>query len=228
MKTTMIKEKPFKFIKIKRLDMDNVDPYWMLMVDTKYRLEKYLQKYGEHIGMEYLELREDREYMDKRGRDGHYRNTEQLVMHHTIINEKEKMKNGEREEFANFVMGTFVSDIILVEEKFITPKVKTFLECGSIMVNQKNGWHPGTNYAKNIFYDGPMYEIIDIIEKDEYVFPDEKVQNIKISQWVEGKHWYAQAYGCTVEIEGRIKWDTKNEAMEAVNKYIEEHREIIK
>jgi hypothetical protein len=230
METTMnIKEKKYKFIKIRRLDMSADTPaYWMLLIDTAYRLEKYLEVYGEHIGMEYLDLRKNREYMDKKGIDGHYRNREQLVMHHTIADEKEKMKNGEREYLPRHIMGTFVSDIVLIEEKFISPKVKCFIEDGSIMVNHNNGWHPGKNYIKNRFYEGPMYEIVDIIEKDEYIYPDEKIQNIKISQWVEGKHWYAQAYGCTVEVNGRIKWDTQKEAMEAVTKYIEEHKEIIK
>lgn len=70
-----------------------------------------------------------------------------------------------------------------------------------------------------------IHEIVEEIEKDNLVYPEEfSIDNVKYLQWYNGKHWYAKMGKIDIVDEnGNQKWNTREEAENAVKKYIEKY-----
>lgn len=65
------------------------------------------------------------------------------------------------------------------------------------------------------------YEILEERLSESLVYPE---PTIKVSQWPEGSHYYATVDNVQVEIDGKVKWNTAQEAEEAAKKFIKNKR----
>jgi len=212
---TETEQKPYKFVKVKRNDIPDhmrvnqygkrIDTYWALHIDTEERLLTYLQNdpnmiqaisdvWDRIIGRSKLGLG-----------GGHWRNQTSLVIAQSLFG-LPFPDSKELEAFKKQISLIELTDH--VNKTFNKGKVDMFLKEGEIMVNSVGGMYCPKWVEQ---------EILDTIESDELIFPEE--ERIKVSQWVEGKHWYAKVDKTTVEWKGRTKWDTREQALECALKF---------
>lgn len=83
---------------------------------------------------------------------------------------------------------------------------KTLADTGRVFIGSNGG------------YFGMMseLEILDTHMVDKFVLPTEKV---RIIQWPGGEHFYAKIGNQDVVVNGKQKWDTREEAEEAAKKF---------
>ncbi len=97
------------------------------------------------------------------------------------------------------------------EQKIFASKVKTLLKFGTLYLREIGSYTiPGEDFV-----------ISDTVESEQMVYPEYTPADIKLSQWINGTHWYAKIKNLTVEIDGKMKWDSKHEAITAANSFFE-------
>lgn len=77
-----------------------------------------------------------------------------------------------------------------------------------------------------ISFDDRFSTIYDEVYKDSIVFPDidrPTIEDVNFMQWDGGKHWYAKIGKIDVVVNGEQKWNTKDEAIKAAKKFINEN-----
>lgn len=108
---------------------------------------------------------------------------------------------------------TIIEDCSVIDDVFLSPLHRLYREFGIVVVGVNGGFHQ---------FDGD-YEVLEEVISDVYKFPEEKYTkwDIKISQWVNGKHWYAKVGNVDVHDNGgNMKWDTYDEAEKWAKAYI--------
>jgi hypothetical protein len=93
-------------------------------------------------------------------------------------------------------------------DEMVSIKMKYLLLYGKIYINENNGF----------MFPSVDHEIEDTTECNG--FPQFKKSDIKISKWEGGKHYYPTLNGHTISVNGREKWNTEQEAMEAATKWL--------
>lgn len=90
---------------------------------------------------------------------------------------------------------------------------KAIDEYGSIYVQWTGGWMVGSivEYGKPKYSENPRNFPKNYTDED-----------IKLSKWPGGKHWYAKVGTMDVEVDGQVKWNTQKRAKEMANRFIEE------
>lgn len=69
----------------------------------------------------------------------------------------------------------------------------------------------------------PEYKIVETAESDKLLYPVLKkptLEDVRLLTWDGGIHWYAKVNNLDVVWEGEQKWLTKDEAMKAAEKFI--------
>lgn len=87
--------------------------------------------------------------------------------------------------------------------------MRTLRESGSVLINRNGG------------YFAPVEDMLvtDTHMVDEYVLPGSK---ITITRWPNGDHWYGRVGGADVEMFGRKKWDSYEEALSMAKRWASE------
>lgn len=110
-----------------------------------------------------------------------------------------------------------IDDLKLIEETFTMPVIKVFRERGEILA-----W-------RNLFSFAPTggYTYLKEVDSDVLVFPDEcyTEDDIKITCWPGGRHWYAKLGNKDVVINNEVKWNSYDRAEEAANEYLESYKQ---
>lgn len=93
--------------------------------------------------------------------------------------------------------------------KVFQSMMKVLERSGALYVQERGGY----------FCAGEHMVESDVIEKDNYVYPDTKA-DIRIIQWGGGTHYYAKVgRRDVVDAEGNQKWDTEEEARRYAEKF---------
>jgi hypothetical protein len=67
-----------------------------------------------------------------------------------------------------------------------------------------------------------LYTTLDVHCSEELVFPEN--DKIHLIQFPGGQHWYVEVGNVQVKIDGKEKWDTKEEAQLAANDYVSQSK----
>lgn len=79
---------------------------------------------------------------------------------------------------------------------------------------------------RNISPDKRYTTICDTLLKEELMFPEldhPSIEDVRLMMWDGGQHWYAKVHKFDVVVDGVQKWNTREEALNAARKFIEEN-----
>lgn len=106
---------------------------------------------------------------------------------------------------------TFMKESCILENKIYAGKVKSIINYGCILLRESGSY----------MVLPTDYEIIDTLENEKLIYPSDK-KDIRYLQWTEGGHYYAKVGSVdVVDSSGNQKWNTKQEAEEAVKEYFQ-------
>lgn len=107
---------------------------------------------------------------------------------------------------------TIIDAIIQFRLMIAQQQLDRIYEDGAIYINSAGGYHSNATYNQYVI-------------KDKLIFPDFKSNDIKISQFPGGEHFYAYVGNMQI-INGDIrKWDTYEEAYKYAKKYVSDSTE---
>ena len=173
---------------------------WYLKISS---IEEYMN-YHEKIGSN-----DDYKTFDnlKKAAEGkaHYQGASYLL-NEFILPRKAKEKN--KNSF------TFVELVNEISEFKSGSKIKSLLKYGTIYINCVGGYCFPTDDS----------EELEIIEKDEPVFPNYTKDNINVIKWPGGSHFYCKIGNIDVTDQyGNQKWNTRSAAYEEGLKFLKEY-----
>jgi len=107
--------------------------------------------------------------------------------------------------------------LVCVENEAFQSRIKS---CGDKEIYLTHG-------MQVMLFDERVSEVIAEVEKETLTFPDEEkpsASDIRVLVWPGGVHYYAKIGSLdVVDKDGNQKWNTKEEALEAANWYIQEN-----
>lgn len=178
------------FYKIKDKKFPKMGEWWVLVINTPQRLCEY------------------NEFKSKKLIESYFKG-------------KDKIKKKQHLGWEEFVMlkmlefrpkrKTIIDDVKIISDTMLNPMTKFYLFNDKIpLINQVGGYR---------FLDKSV-EILEELEKDELIFPEDERLGIKISRWFEGKHYYAKVGQYDVKDDyGNLKWNTVKEAEKWAKKF---------
>jgi hypothetical protein len=91
-------------------------------------------------------------------------------------------------------------DARVLEKELLNVYTKAFMEHGCILVGEKFGFMPMSE----------QITIVREVDTDTFAVPNKRYTNddIEVSQWIRGKHYYAKVGLQDVVVEGQQKWHT--------------------
>jgi hypothetical protein len=95
-----------------------------------------------------------------------------------------------------------------LEQAWIAPRLKYIEKFGAIYVNKNGGWM--------VMVDDKHYKIV--ATADSETWPEYTKDDIHVSQWSQGSHWYARVGDQDVSEKGRDKWDSQSDAQAAAER----------
>lgn len=96
-----------------------------------------------------------------------------------------------------------------LENKIFASKLKNLYKFGTLYLRENGSYTIDTGYS-----------LVDSREMKEMIYPEYTPADIIISQWPNGRHWYAKIGKLTVEDEeGNVKWNLKSLAIKAANRF---------
>lgn len=100
-----------------------------------------------------------------------------------------------------------------LEEKILFNKLKSLEKKKYLYLSDRGSY----------FIDSQHLVEVDRMVMKEMVYPSYTKEDIRISQWPNGNHWYAEIGNLPVEDDqGNNKWDKKKEAQYWANKFLKE------
>lgn len=146
-------------------------------------------------------------------------------------------------DYEEKIMGSNIRKAFREEIKFLEGKIHQPYECFAATISQKEGKSFVESLAR--FFDKAAQGRFTLMKKygtlyiqktcgyffhDDYIkiTAEKKVNDIvwpeggevRYMKWPNGKHWYAKIGDLDVKVDGQMKWDTKQEAEEAVKKFV--------
>jgi len=107
------------------------------------------------------------------------------------------------EKMMIFTGNNFIKESTIMENKIFQGKLKMLLKFGTLYLRE--------NGSYMVHSDSLI--IIDKKVMDEMVWPEYTVDDIKISKWDGGSHYYAKIGRMDVtDADGNVKWNTHKEA----------------
>lgn len=189
----------YTFVRIRNKNEENSKGSWYLLADSISTIYEHFNTYGKAYFKNGVD---DYIAWISRGGIGHYKST-----------------------FARLID---VTSQLRVGVPWII--VATEIE-NNMLQTRLNGYLKGEiqylNKEMSVLIDNPLIEIIETVEKDKLVYPDDErmsIDDVRYIKWVGGKHWYAKVGRFDiVDKHNNQKWDTKEEAEEAAKWFIEEN-----
>ncbi len=113
---------------------------------------------------------------------------------------------------------SIIDDLFILSDTFCKPKINAVLKGNKLIINAANGWCC-------LLAGKSGHEILEIIEKDKLVFPYYSEQDIHVSKWLGGKHYYARIGNTSVIVNGKTKWNTAKEAERNAKEFLKTIKE---
>jgi hypothetical protein len=189
--------------------------YWALLIDNRKDLERFIKDKAADLTSAYQEAKG---LVEVRGDATHG-----SIMAYVLS--CELMKHEGRK--------SFVDDVLIYCNKFLSPYTRVFESEGAIVIWQNtNKWIPGSKYGGFMPYSGfknhpAGLKIVKTIKKYELEFPkDEELKeytedDITINKWTEGSHYYAKIGDIdVVDEDGHVKWNSGDIAREKAIEYL--------
>lgn len=105
---------------------------------------------------------------------------------------------------------TIIDDVKILSDEMLAPLIRYYLEGKILIVNKLGGY---------CFLDDEI-KILEKLEKDEMIWPDDNRYGIRILKWPQGKHYYAKVGNRDVEDnKGNCKWNTAKQAEKWAKKF---------
>lgn len=175
------------------------DNGWYLKIDDEEKLIDYHKKTGnryEGAIMLYKELR---------GKAKNGQSVMEVVMEKPLEERIKLMSNRDFQYMhaaiiqAEKIEGTFLDGIRCLIMEMGMNELKDIRENGACYINHVGGKTFNLNYTQ-------------FCRRKELVFPDFKIEDIRVKQFSGGKHWYAFVGDMQVRDGDILKWDTEDEA----------------
>ena len=108
---------------------------------------------------------------------------------------------------------SIVVGAVTLEMKGLEGKVKAIENYGRIYLSDRGSY----------MIMSSTDEIVDECTMDECAYPKKSKGDIRVFQWIKGRHYYAKIDKMdVVDGEGNQKWYTRKEAQDAADKYLKE------
>lgn len=173
---------------------------WYLLIETSSELANFLAVRGPMLAANYADLKQRVSAHD------HFKDLEQHAMALTLLGTDDKKELSRK---------TCVDDVMLLHDRFLNPYRDIF----------ENGKHP-LMVNKNMGFR-TLDETCRILERrfaDKIEFPHYDEQDIRITRWPGGIHYYAKIGALEVQdAEYKTKWNTAEEARRQAKLYLEKH-----
>lgn len=180
---------------------------WLCLIKTEEHLKAYLQWRAHDIAQCWLDIKNS---PDKK--PGHCKTTLANVMK-TLLDIKMTKENKTRI--------SMVEAVNYMEHELTKTVVNIFCNEGEVYANSAGGYR-STHLRDD--HKGVDEEIFESCVNKDFVFPTLGEDEIKISKWFVGKHYYISVNGRNVEVDGVSKWSTIDAAEEAKENYIRRNR----
>lgn len=105
---------------------------------------------------------------------------------------------------------TILQSIVNFQAMVAEQQMEEIRECGAIYVNRAGGYHGYYKKAKEYA----------VVKSDKLIFPDYRKNDIKITKFPYGNHYYAKVGSTEVRDGDVIKWNTYEEAYRQEEKYL--------
>lgn len=173
---------------------------WLLKIEDGKTLMWYVQQREMQLAREYIALKQEL----AKNPDYHVRTSMEQAIFFTL-----------RYKFGSD--GNIITDLMYLCDKLIAPVVEVFHNFGPLYVRQNGSYFP--ECGKDPCVEG-------VKKKDEAAFPEETLtkEDIKITKWPYGNHYYASVGMQRVEVDGEIKWSTEDEAYKMALKFLRKHK----
>jgi len=150
-----------------------------------------------------------------------YQEVQSKRMVKSYVNAKSQLRKGQHLEYEGYVLlktlehrdnrKTVADDMTILSEVMLTPMTNFFLDGRIPLVNPVGGYR---------FLDKSV-KVLNELEKDEMVWPDDNDLEIKVSRWPEGIHYYAKVGKYDVQDEeSNVKWTTSKQARTEAKKFL--------
>lgn len=184
----------YKFIYAKHRIHPKIDRYheqWYCLIDTIESLMQFIELRSNKLCSDYMYIKNKRAKGDR----SHLCDNQQIAIE-TVLTLNENRE-------------TLLDDIKYLD-KFTQAYIDCFNDWGSFVVSP--------NYA---FRDiDSTFEILEERYNEQFVFPDNKNLEMKITKWPGGKHYYAKIGDIeVVDDDGNKKWPTYKRAEEEVSNF---------
>lgn len=187
----MMKKTKFKFHKIG----NNVASGWYCLIDSIEVLTVHIEHMGRRVAQNWILIKDSPE--DKDGHCG----TQEAGMYKTLLR-LEMAKN-------NVDKMSMMDSLDFMTKLSLSSLMNIFQENGEVYVAQNGSCRPSTRLLD-------CEEILEKVISENYVYPTRSKDEFDIKQWVGGRHYYVMENGKSIEIDGKIKWNTCNAAEEAL------------
>jgi len=109
---------------------------------------------------------------------------------------------------------SLIKSAITLENNVIGGKIKAMFRFGSIYIRE--------NGSYMVMHSD--IEVMDVIERDELIYPQYTLKDIKITQWKGGTHFYAKVGNVEVSDENdNYKWNTYSEAKKHAENFVKNY-----
>ena len=137
---------------------------------------------------------------------------------HYAVNEKNDEEDKARIKLSNRLQAiimfgeqrhlTIIDAIVQFRMCIFSQMCEAIREAGYIVINKAGGYHRGPiKYSQHV-------------HRKTFIWPDFKESDIRISQFPGGQHYYVRIGDMELHEDDKIKWDTREEAMQMAKRYI--------
>jgi len=187
----------FTFKKIKWKLLNDIHEEWFLVIDDEALLNEYLKFKSKDLVADYMHLVQKA----KKGIQFHNTNMQQTAMEITFGCRPQK---------------NLMEDMKLLDDTFLSSYITIFNDRGTIYICKNTCIRP--------LRDEDIVEVVRVVKSRNVTFPSNTytVEDISVTQWVRGRHWYARIGGIDVEIEGVRRWHTYRVAYDNAKEYLKQ------
>ena len=183
--------------------------WWMLKITTVEELKDYYKKVELGMWQEgYNQFLHCKDGLIK-DRFEHFTNNRALALMYRHKKVSAQMERGDIPKDnrpAIFLFAEWIDDM------GFNTKLKNLLRCGVLYINAAGGFNMGSKDWKEV----------RTITKSKYIWPGNENIKPSIKKWPNGTHYYAKIGGVDVVVDGEQKWDTREEAQEAIDRFLSE------
>lgn len=160
----------FKFIYCKfkiHPKIDKLYEQWFLLLDTKEAFDRFIDSRANNLVRAYFEVKEkvDKMSPDRYIDGSHICNAEHsMIVNRLALDETRK---------------TVIDDCRILDE-FLEGYLCIFNKLSRIVVSPNNSFR----------HIDDTFEILQTVYRDEIIFPISSENDIKVSRWPNGSHWY--------------------------------------